>query len=227
MAPRIPEVGRDPEDILSEMAALKAADTDWRGGRVFSLVYHAGEAHEQLLSRAHGLFASANLLNPMAFKSLKQMEAEVVQMAGNLMHGPETTVGAMTSGGTESILLAVYTYRERARKARGLRGTPEIVLPTTAHPAFDKGAHYFGVKLRKVDVRGDYTADAKAMERAITSRTVALVASAPQYPHGVVDPIDEVAAVAKKHGLGMHVDACVGGFILPWVERHGRALPPW
>src|SRR5262245_1923865 len=162
MPSHIPEVGRDPDEILREMAQLKEADTDWRGGRVFSLVYHAGEAHERLLERAHGLFASANLLNPMAFKSLKRMEAEVVQMAARLMGGPATTVGAMTTGGTESILLAVYTYRERAKRSRGLRGTPEIVLPVTAHPAFDKAAHYFGVKLRKVDVRDDYTADAKA-----------------------------------------------------------------
>lgn len=227
MPSHIPEVGRDPDAILREMAELKAADTDWRGGRVFSLVYHAGEAHERLLERAHGLFASANLLNPMAFKSLKRMEAEVVQMASRLMNGPETTVGAMTSGGTESILLAVYTYRERAKRSRGLRGTPEIVLPVTAHPAFDKAAHYFGVKLRKVDVRDDLTADAKAMERAVNRHTVALVASAPQYPHGIVDPIEEVAAVAVKHGLGMHVDAAVGGFMLPWVERLGRPLPVW
>ncbi|MBK8257285.1 MAG: aspartate aminotransferase family protein [Polyangiaceae bacterium] len=227
MPSRIPEVGRDPEAILSDMAAMKAADTDWRGGRVFSLVYHAGHEHERLLERAHNTFASANLLNPMAFKSLKRMEAEVVQMAARLLNGPDGTVGAMTSGGTESILLAVYTYRERARKARGLRGTPEIVVPVTAHPAFDKGAHYFGVKLRKVDVRDDFTADPKAMARAINSKTVALVASAPQYPHGVVDPIAEIAAVAKKHGVGMHVDACVGGFVLPWVERLGRTLPIW
>jgi sphinganine-1-phosphate aldolase len=227
MPSHIPETGRDPDDILREMADLKAADTDWRGGRVFSLVYHAGEAHERLLERAHGMFASANLLNPMAFKSLKRMEAEVVQMAARLMHGPESAVGAMTSGGTESILLAVYTYRERARRSRGLRGTPEIVLPVTAHPAFDKAAHYFGVKLRKVDVRDDFTADARAMERAVNRHTVALVASAPQYPHGIVDPIEEVAAVASKHGLGMHVDAAVGGFMLPFVEKLGRPLPTW
>src|SRR5689334_5348734 len=107
MPKAMPERGRDPDDILREMASLKAADTNWRGGRVFSLVYHAGEVHERLLERAHGLFASANLLNPMAFKSLKRMEAEVVQTAATLFHGPETAVGAMTSGGTESILLSV------------------------------------------------------------------------------------------------------------------------
>lgn len=227
MPVRIPEVGRAPDDILAEMVKLKVADTDWRGGRVFSLVYHAGEEHERLLQRAHGLFASANLLNPMAFKSLKRMEAEVVQMTADLMHGPDTAVGAMTAGGTESVMLAVYTYRERAKKARGLRGTPEIVAPVTAHPAVDKGCHYFGVRLRKVEVTDDYLANAKAMERAVNRHTIAIWASAPQYPHGVVDPIEEIGAMAQKHGLPVHVDACVGGFVLPWVERLGRAVPPW
>ena len=236
MSKAMPETGRAPEEILREMESMKEADANWRGGRVWSLVYHAGEEHEKLLTRAHGLFASANLLNPMAFKSLKRMEAEVVQTAAGLLNGPAETVGAMTSGGTESILLAVYTYRERARNAgvrgpdgrpRKIKGTPEIVMPVTAHPAFDKAAHYFGVRLRKVDVSGDYLADARAMEKAITKQTIALVASAPQYPHGVVDPIEEVGAVAERHGLPLHVDACVGGFVLPWVERLGRKLPVW
>jgi glutamate/tyrosine decarboxylase-like PLP-dependent enzyme len=227
MPKAMPETGRDAEEILREMATLKAADANWRGGRVFSLVYHAGEAHERLLERAHGMFASANLLNPMAFKSLKRMEAEVVTASLKMMHGPTDGVGAMTSGGTESILLSVYTYREHARATRRIQGTPELVVAVTAHPAFDKACHYFGVKLVKVDVTGDLTADARAMEKAITRRTIALVASAPQYPHGVVDPIEEVAAVAQRHGLPMHVDACVGGFVLPWVERLGRAVPAW
>jgi glutamate/tyrosine decarboxylase-like PLP-dependent enzyme len=226
MTAKIPDIGRDPEDILREMTRLKAADTDWRGGRVWSLVYHAGEKHEELLARAHGMFASANLLNPMAFKSLKRMESEVVEMAARLMHGPDTAVGAMTSGGTESILLAVYTYREHARKARGVR-RPEIVAPVTAHPALDKACHYFDVRLRKIDVTGDLVADAGAMARAVTERTIALVASAPQYPHGVVDPVEDVARAARERGLPVHVDACVGGFVLPWIERLGRPLPPW
>jgi sphinganine-1-phosphate aldolase len=227
MSARIPEVGRDADDILLEMGALRAGDADWRGGRVFSLVYHAGEAHEALLQRAHALYSSANLLNPMAFKSLKRMESEVVGHAARLMRGPETTVGAMTSGGTESILLAMYTYREWARSTRGLSGIPEVIVPVTAHPAFDKAAHYFGMKLRKVDVRADLTADPRAMERLINRHTVALVGSAPQYPHGVIDPILELAELASHRELGMHVDACVGGFVLPWIERLGRRLPVW
>jgi glutamate/tyrosine decarboxylase-like PLP-dependent enzyme len=218
---KIPEHGRAAEDILGELRARQAADTDWRHGRVFSLVYHAGEAHEELVKAAHATYGSANLLNPMAFKSLKQLEKELVEMAGGLMHGTGI-VGTVTSGGTESILCAVAAYRDRARK-----WFPELVVPRTIHPAFDKAAHYFGVRLVKVDVRDDLRADVRAMAKKIGRRTIGLVASAPQYPHGVVDPIAELGEVALKHGLPLHVDACVGGFVLPWLEKLGHPVPRW
>jgi glutamate/tyrosine decarboxylase-like PLP-dependent enzyme len=188
---------------------------------VFSLVYHAGDAHEELVRRAHAEFGSANLLNPMAFKSLKQLEKELVEMAGGLMHG-RNIVGTVTSGGTESILCAVAAYRDRART-----WWPELVVPRTIHPAFDKAAHYFGVKLVKVDVGDDLRAQPRAMARKIGRRTIGIVASAPQYPHGVVDPIAELGEIAQKHGLPLHVDACVGGFVLPWLEKLGHRVPVW
>jgi glutamate/tyrosine decarboxylase-like PLP-dependent enzyme len=226
MRPNIPPRGRDHAEILSELQALRETDANWRDGRVFSLVYHAGEAHERLLGDAHRLYAATNGLNPMAFKSLKRLEAEVIGMAAALMHGPSDAVGVMTSGGTESILVAVQTYRDRAKNLRGVtRG--ELVVPETIHPAFDKAAHYFGVELVKTKVTRELRADPKAMARAITRRTIALVGSAPQYPHGLVDPIDALGEVAARHGLPLHVDACVGGFVLPWVERLGRELPRW
>jgi glutamate/tyrosine decarboxylase-like PLP-dependent enzyme len=133
----------------------------------------------------------------------------------------------MTSGGTESILCAVVAYRDRARRERPWIRRPELVVPATIHPAFDKASHYFGVRLRKVPVRADLRADPQAMARAITRRTIGLVASAPQYPHGVVDPIEQIGAIALERGLPLHVDACVGGFILPWLERLGRPVPRW
>jgi sphinganine-1-phosphate aldolase len=222
----IPKTGRSPDDILRELGARGTADTDWRAGRVFSLVYHAGEAHEDLMKRAHALYASTNLLNPMAFKSLKQMETDLVEMAGRLFHCAGA-VGTVTSGGTESILCAVAAYRDRARRERPWILRPQLVVPTTLHPAFDKAAHYMGVKLVKVPVRADLRADVDAMAKAITWRTIGLVASAPQYPHGVVDPIEELGALAQKKKLPLHVDACVGGFILPWLEKLGRAVPRW
>lgn len=218
---KIPTKGRAADDVLADLRARQAGDTDWRHGRVFSLVYHAGEAHEQLVKAAHAEYASANLLNPMAFKSLKQLEKELVEMAGGLMHG-SGIVGTVTSGGTESILCAVAAYRDRART-----WFPELVVPRTIHPAFDKAAHYFGVRLKKVDVRDDMRVDPRAMAKAISRRTIGLVASAPQYPHGVVDPIEEIGALAQKKGLPLHVDACVGGFVLPWLEKLGRRVPRW
>ncbi|HEY0989512.1 MAG TPA: aminotransferase class V-fold PLP-dependent enzyme, partial [Kofleriaceae bacterium] len=223
---------RSAEDVLAALEAMRAGDTDWRGGRVFSLVYKvpgaAGEAHDELLHRAHRLYASANLLNPMAFPSLKRMESEIVAIAGRLLHCAGA-VGAVTSGGTESILCAVAAYRDRARRERPWIRRPELVVPSTIHPAFDKAAHYFGVRLVKVAVGDDLRADPAAMARAIGRRTIGLCASAPQYPHGVIDPIGELGAIAQRRGLPLHVDACIGGFLLPWLERLGRPrrLAPW
>ncbi len=225
--PTIPTRGRAADELLAELASLAQRDTDWKRGRVFSLVYHAGDAHTELLARAHALYASANLLNPMAFQSLRRMESDLTQMAASLMHGPATTVGAVTSGGTESILVAVAAYRDRARKTRPWIRRPEIACARTIHPAFDKAAHYFGVRLRKVVVDDDQRLDVRQLERAIGARTIASVASAPQYPHGVIDPIVEVGRLATRHKLPLHIDACVGGFVLPWLEKLGRPTPPW
>ncbi len=226
----IPRTGRTSDDILAELEQRKAKDTRWREGRVFSLVYHvpgsAGEAHEKLMQRAHALYASTNLLNPMAFGSLKQMESDIIEMTGRLFHC-SGAVGTVTSGGTESILCAVAAYRDRARRERPWVLRPELIVPTTIHPAFDKAAHYFGVKLVKVPIGDDLRADVPAMAKKISRRTIGLVASAPQYPHGVVDPIAELGELAQKHKLPLHVDACIGGFVLPWIEKLGRRVPRW
>ncbi len=227
MSATIPHKGRKADEILEDLKNRSTGDTDWRKGRVFSLVYHAGEAHEQLLQKAYAQYASTNLLNPMAFGSLKQMEREIVEMAAGLFNGPASCVGTVTSGGTESILCAVAAYRDRARRKKPWILRPEIVVPTTIHPAFDKAAHYFGVKLVKVPVGPDFRADVRAMGKAIGWKTIAMVASAPQYPHGVVDPIEKLGALAQDHKIPMHVDACVGGFVLPWLEAIGRPVPLW
>jgi glutamate/tyrosine decarboxylase-like PLP-dependent enzyme len=222
----IPARGRSAADVLAELRARQRDDVDWRRGRVFSLVYHASDEHEQLIKDAHALYASANLLNPMAFKGLRSLEKDIVDAAAALFNGPRA-VGAVTSGGTESILCAVAAYRDRARRKKPWILWPELVVPRTIHPAFDKAAHYFGVKLVKVGVDRDQRADVRAMAKAIGWRTIGLVASAPQYPHGVIDPIAEIGELAARHRLPFHVDACVGGFVLPWLERMGRSLPRW
>jgi glutamate/tyrosine decarboxylase-like PLP-dependent enzyme len=223
----LPEHGRAHADLLDALRALHGADVDWKGGRVFSLVYHAGDAHSAFLKEAHSQFFSENGLNPLAFQSLKRMEKEVVRMTATMLHGDANAVGTMTSGGTESLLLAVKTYRDLARKKRPWIRRPNVVLPVSAHPAFDKAAHYFGVRLKKAPLGADLRVDVKKLARLVDRNTVMIAASAPQYPHGVIDPIGPLGELAREKGLPFHVDACVGGFLLPFLEKLGLPVPPW
>ncbi len=221
----LPVKGTPAQDVLAAMEDARDRDAHWREGKTWSLVFHAGDEVTDLLQKAYTLFFSENGLNPMAFPSLKKFEAEVVAMTAGLLGGHAETVGNMTSGGTESLLMAVKTARDWAWSRDPDNRQPEMVLPSTAHPAFDKAAHYFGVKAVHVPVGRDFRADVTAMEAAITPRTVLLVGSAPSYPQGVVDPIAELAALARERGILCHVDACVGGFMLPFVRRLGHPLP--
>jgi glutamate/tyrosine decarboxylase-like PLP-dependent enzyme len=161
----------------------------------------------------------------MAFPSLKRFEAEVVAMTASLLGGDEKAAGNMTSGGTESILMAVKTAREWARANHSAKTAPEMILPETAHPAFEKAAHYFSVKAVHIPVQADYRADVEAARAAISPQTILMVGSAPSYPQGVVDPIVELAQVAADHNLLFHVDACVGGIMLPFVRKLGYPVP--
>ena len=227
---RLPEEGADAATVLDRLRALRQNDVRWHDGRTFSLVYHVSDEHTDLLRQAHALFFSENALNPGAFSSLRQLETQVIAMACELLHGGPQAVGSMTSGGTESILMAVKAYRDRARTLtpeRFVDGPPEIVTATTVHPAFDKAGHYLGVKIIHVPIGPDYRMDVEAARLAIGPRTVALVGSAPAYPHGVVDPISELSELALTHGLGLHVDACVGGFFLPFARELGYPIPPF
>jgi len=223
---RIPSEGIDREEVLARMREYREADIDWRSAKAWSLVYHLGDEHSEFLKKAHNLFFSENALNPVAFRSLKRFEAEVIRMTANLFHGDAEVVGTMTSGGTESLLLTVQTYRDKARADRGVF-QPEIVIPTSGHAAFDKAGHYFGVKVVHTPVGDDFRANVKAMEKRINANTILLVGSAPSYPHGVIDPIEDLAALARKHKIGLHVDACLGGFLVPFVEKLGYPIPPF
>ncbi len=222
---QLPPDGLSRDEVVARMEALRAHDVRWQQGRVFSLVYHAGEEVEDILKTAYTMFFSENGLNPTAFPSLRRFETEVVAMVGNLLGGDERTVGNMTSGGTESILMAVKTARDWARVHRPQAKRPTIVMPSSAHPAFDKAGHYFGVRVMRVPVGDDFRVDPEAMRHAITPDTILLVGSAPSYPHGVVDPIPAIAAIAREHDLLLHVDACVGGMMLPFVRRLGYPVP--
>ena len=221
----LPRAGRSAEDVLARLHTLQAHDVDWHAGRAFSLAYHAGDDVLAVGKEAHARYLSTNALNPAAFPSLRTLQAEVVGAVADLLHGGAEAAGFVTSGGTESLLLAVKAARSRGRE-RGVTA-PEMVVPASAHAAFEKGAEYFGVRAVRVPVGDGFRADPIAMERAITPNTVLLVASAPSYPQGVIDPVAEIAALATARGLSCHVDACMGGIVLPMMERLGHAIPPF
>jgi sphinganine-1-phosphate aldolase len=219
----LPRTGRAADDVLARLEALQANDVDWHAGRAFSLAYHAADDVLALGKEAYARFLSTNALNPAAFPSLRALQGEVVATVAELLHGGPEAAGFVTSGGTESLLLAVKAARSRGRE-RGV-AAPEMVLPASAHAAFEKGAEYLDLRSVRVPVCDDFRADPEAMERAITANTVLLVASAPSYPQGVIDPVAEIAALAASRGISCHVDACMGGIVLPMMERLGHAVP--
>ncbi|MFW9881976.1 MAG: pyridoxal phosphate-dependent decarboxylase family protein [Candidatus Thorarchaeota archaeon] len=222
----LPENGIQENILMKEMEELRSEDTNWREGKVWSLVYHATDEHTEMLKKAYNMFFSKNALSPMAFPSLKKFETEVISMVIDLFNGDKRCCGSMTSGGTESILMAIKTYRDWARDVFPHIKEPEMILPSSAHPAFDKGADYFGVKCVRISVdEKSHRADVKAMKSALNDNTILLVASACDFPRGVVDPISEIAPLAQSRGIGMHVDACLGGFMLPFVKRLGYGVP--
>jgi glutamate/tyrosine decarboxylase-like PLP-dependent enzyme len=221
-----PERGLPKDALLARMREMKQADADWRGGRTFSLVYPAGEDVDEVLREAAELYLFENALNPFRFPSLRRMEDDVVAFAADLLHAGPDAGGAMTSGGTESILMAVLTARERARAERGVT-RPQLAVPFSAHPAFAKAAHVLGLELVQIPLGPDHRADLAAAGRLIGDRTALVVGSAPNYPFGVVDPIPELAALAAARGIAFHTDACLGGFLLPFLEALGEPVPPF
>jgi glutamate/tyrosine decarboxylase-like PLP-dependent enzyme len=226
----LPRVGRSRADILAEMAELQAKEgARWRAGYVSGAVYGGDAEHIAFLNEVYALNAQSNPLHFDLWPSTVKYEAEIVAMTAEMLGAAETPdaiSGTVTSGGTESILLAVRTYRDWARRTRGVK-RPELVVPSTAHAAFDKAAHSFGIELVRVPVGADFRADVAAMAAAINRNTIALVGSAPAFPHGAIDPIPGLAAVAAARGVGLHVDACLGGFVLPFAAKLGYAVPPF
>jgi sphinganine-1-phosphate aldolase len=212
-------------EILEVLGAKREGDVRWQEGRTFGMVYDAGpEAHE-VLEAVATMFLHDNALNTLAFPSLGEIQSEVVGITADLLHGPDAA-GFLTSGGTESILMAVKAARERGRVERSVTA-PEMVLPVSAHAAFHKAAHYFGLEVHKVPVGDDWRADVDAAAELVNDNTVLVVGSAPQYPQGVVDPIPELAALASSVDANFHTDACMGGFVLPFMEMLGEPVPPW
>lgn len=221
---QLPETGIAEKTLLQSMQDAASEDVDYQHGKVWSLVYQKDQQHYNTIVQAHNMFFSSNYLNPMVFKSLKQFETDVVRMTANMLNGDEEVVGTMTSGGTESILMAIKTYRDRARAKRPRLRRPNMVVPETVHVAFDKAAKYFDVELIRVPVGRDYRANIKATKKRINRNTILLVGSAPSYPQGVIDPIAELGQLALKKKLPLHVDACLGGFMLPFVRELGYPI---
>jgi sphinganine-1-phosphate aldolase len=229
---QLPVDGLARTEVTGLIERLAAGEEHtWRDGYASGAVYHGDPKHVAFLSRVYAAMSQSNPLHPDLWPSVTKFEAEIVAMTASMLGGghaaPEDpVVGTVSSGGTESILLAMKAYRDFARARRGI-GTPEIVAPVTAHAAFDKAARFFDMPLVRVPVDGAFRADLRAMAAAVTERTAVVVGSAPNFPHGVIDPIPEVAALAAERGVGCHVDACLGGFILPWAERLGYPVPPF
>ena len=218
--------GRSVDDVIAELASRRTDDIAWAEGRTFSLVYDGGPTVHDVAEQAASMFLHENALNTAAFPSLAAIQSDVVRWTADLLHGPEGVAGFLTSGGTESIQCAVLAARERARIERGVV-EPEIVLAASAHAAFHKSAHLFGMRAVTTPVGDDWRADVAAMAAAVGPRTALVVGSAPSYPQGVLDPIPAIAELAAAVGANCHVDACMGGFVLPFAERLGRDVGPW
>ncbi len=219
--------GIPKEQLLAQMRSLQAQDANWKGGKTWSLVYYGGEEITDLLEEAYLTYFHGNALNPLAFPSLRKFENEVTAMTAALLGGGAEACGSLTSGGTESVLMGVKTARDLARAKQPHITAPEMIVPISVHPAFLKAAHYLGVKAVRIPVGSDFRVNLAAVREAVNENTILIVGSAPAYPQGVIDPIKELAALAQEKGISCHVDACLGGFMLPFIEKLGYPVPPF
>ena len=226
---QMPQKGLSWETIKTMLAERGAGDARWRDGRTAVYVFNPGEDVERVQKEAYTAFMSENGLGPLAFPSLVQMEKDVISMALSLLHGPEDATGTMTSGGTDSITMAVKTARDFARSKGGAQGRANIVLPQSAHLAFDKAAHLMDIEIRRVPLKtdGSFEADPGAMGEAVDADTIMMVGSAPNFPHGLIDPIEALGEVAASKDVWLHVDACVGGYFAPFARMNGVPVPPF
>lgn len=222
----LPAKGIPAPQIVDELESLRIDDVDWRNGKVFSLAYYAGPQAIAVAEDAYRRFSGENALSTDAFPSLRIMQQDVLSMVGPWLGADKDSAGFMTSGGTESILMVVKAARDQFAQTKGVTA-PNIVLPTSAHAAFEKACHYFGVESRRASVGADWRADLTSIEGLIDDNTILLVASAPQYPQGVIDDVTGIAALASANGINCHVDACMGGVTLAYLEKLGLPIPAW
>ena len=218
-----PQSGRSREEVLTEIEAMSSAeDALAHEGKISGSIYSGDVEHYAFLNEVFGHYSHANVLQRDVYPSATRFEGEIIAMTSDLLHLDEPC-GVITSGGTESLMNPLLVYREWGRE-RGITH-PNVVLPVTAHPALDKGAHYFGIELRVAPVTDEFVGDVEAMRALVDENTVALVGSAGTYPHGLVDPIAQLSDLAIERGINLHVDGCLGGFILAWGESLGIDVP--
>jgi len=227
----MPQKGLPRGEVMQQLMHMKEGDQDWRGGRVFSLVYSAGDDVHELLQDALSLYSAENGLNVLAFPSIGTMQHDIISNTASLLGADDPASGGavegyLTSGGTESLLQAVKSARDVARHDRGI-ARPQVVAGESAHAAFTKAADYFDVELIRVPVGPDFRVSAHDLADACTDDTIMVVGSAPTYPQGVIDPIGDIAALAFERGILCHVDACMGGFLLPFLTELGRLDVPF
>ncbi|MDG2336270.1 MAG: aspartate aminotransferase family protein [Myxococcota bacterium] len=224
---KLPEHGRDWDALRAHMESLREGDADWRNARTAVYIFNAGEEVSRVAREAYALYQAENGLGPLAFPSLKRMEDEVVGIGLDLLHGPAGGCGNMTAGGSESILMAVKTCRDQAAaKGRNVVGA-RVVVPASAHLAFDKACHYLGLEIVRVPLAADYRADPEAIAEALDDTTLMIVGSAPCFPYGLIDPIERLSDLALEAGVWLHVDACVGGYFAPFARMNGVDVPPF
>lgn len=224
---RLPLHGQSSAAVFAELFARKSADADWHHGRTFNLVYPTGRSDlDELLIEANLAYVFENALNPLKFPSLASMQRDVTEMTSALVHAPAQGGAGFSSGGTESIFLSVLVSRERAREEKGIT-KGNVVFPESAHPAFAKAAFYTGLEIRPTAIDSSFAADVDSMRDAIDENTVLCVGSAYGNPHGIIDPIEELSALALSRGVPFHSDACIGAFVLPFMERLGVEVPPF
>ncbi len=225
----MPQMGKSWKEVREALVARGAGDAKWRDGKTAVYVFNAGLEVAEVQHEAYTAYMSENGLGPIAFPSLAQMEREVIEMALSVLHGPDDATGAMTSGGTDSITMAMKTARDYARSVKRLSGPANIVLPQSAHPAFDKAAHLMDIEVRRIALKNDgsYEADPAAMGAACDDQTIMMVGSAPNFPHGIIDPIEVLGEVAEAKGIWLHTDACVGGYFAPFARMNGVPVPPF
>ncbi|SCU86966.1 LAMI_0D04236g1_1 [Lachancea mirantina] len=220
----LPRIGLSNQDVLKELDLSKSVlkHSDWENGKVSGAVYHGGDDLIHLQSLAFEKYCVANQLHPDVFPAVRKMESEVVSMVLKMFNAPlDTGCGATTSGGTESLLLACLSAKVYAKRYRGVT-EPEIIVPVTAHAGFDKAAYYFGIKLHHVELDpATYKVDIRAVKRLINRNTVLLVGSAPNFPHGIIDDIEALGKLAERYHIPLHVDCCLGSFVIAFMEKAG------